>query len=166
VIVPAWVSRDLGWLPAADYLSRVAGRRRQAEWSIPSDSFERACAELRVSPTLDAYASRHNAKCTAFRSRYPEPGSSGDALAAGWHRVTYAFPPFSQITLALQHFCTAGRSGDVLLLLAPPREVGTMHGVRRVRELALDPSTRLVDPSGEPAPGVPPRLTFSLLIHE
>lgn len=171
VIFPSWVSRDLGWLPAADYLSRVIGRRRQAEWSIPQGTFDRVCAEARVAPTLDAFASSTNAKCAAFRSRYPEKGSSGDAYSATWHRRTWAFPPFSQIPRALEHFSKQGHAGDLLLLAAPPSEIPpashlALANITLRRVLRLPAGTRLVDAQGQAAPPIDMDIRVFLLSRD
>jgi hypothetical protein len=105
VIVPSWVSRELGWIPAADFLSRVVGRRQQAEWSIPRDVFEDTVRAFRVEPQLDLFASAGNRRRPRYCSRYPERASEGDALSRPWPRGdVYGFPPFALLGRALQHW--------------------------------------------------------------
>ena len=164
VIVPAWVSRELGWLPAADYLSRVVGRRRTAEWSIPAAEFRRACAVLRIVPSLDAFATRANARCRAFRSQHAEAGGRVDAFGAPWPRATYAFPPFGLLSGALAHWAGSGRTGDRLLLLAPRDFVCGDPRVRVVQTEELAAGTRLLDPRWRRHRQDPPRdLVWRLL---
>ena len=164
-VAPQWVSRQLGWIPAADYLSRVIGRRAQAEWSLPPREFARVCGELRVQPTLDAYASRANAKCADFRSRFPEPGSSGDACSAPWPKASYAYPPWSQLGRGLDYWRDTAQKDDVLLLLAPLEALDALppQGTVIVRSANLDPGVRLVDTNGRAAHAPPPPMRFVLL---
>ena len=155
VLRPEWVSRRLGWMPAADYLSRVVGRRAQAEWSVEPEEFERACGELRVRPTLDAFATRHNARCRAFRSRGAESGGRIDAFGAPWHRVTYAFPPFQLCRAAVSHWESFGRPGDSLLLLTRDTHQPTGR-IRVLRELRMHPTARLLGIDGRRFHSPPP----------
>ena len=122
VVHPVWVSRNLQWLAAADFLSRELGRAIQPEWSLDPQTYRSVCSRLRTQPTVDMFASKANAQCKAFRSRYPEAGSGGDAFGSPWPDAdVYAFPPFSQVARALrawQRGRGAGR-GRSMVLVAP-----------------------------------------------
>ena len=167
-IQPSWVSRELQWLPAADYLSRVAGRWQQAEYSVPEHLFSAACDRLRIAPDLDLYASASSRRLPRFRSQHPEPGSEGPALLdpATWHAPSgvYAFPPFSQLTRLLQVF-RAQPHTERMLLLAPrshPAIAGA--GDLIVGRMDWPEDARLLTHDGTPAPHPPPRdLAFLLL---
>ena len=154
-LYPEWVSRELGFQPAADFLSRVVGRRAQAEWSVPRAEFEWACDVFRVRPTLDAFATRSNTRCLAYRSRGAEPGGRIDAFAAPWHRVSYAYPPFQLCRAAVAHWSEFGRCGDTLVLLS--REPHVSEGrVRVLREMPMRRGARLLDCAGRPFHAPPP----------
>lgn len=163
VLVPSWVSRELDWLPAADYLSRVVGQRLQAEWSVPVREFRRACGLVDFKPVCDLFATRRNARCPAFRSKFPETGGRVDALGSPWPRRSYAFPPFSLCDAALRHWRRTGRRGDRLLLLGPG-DLALPTGVQLLRRFGMAPDARLMDVHGKEVPRAPPRsLTWRLL---
>lgn len=166
VIVPTWVSRELGWLPAADWLSRVVGRRRQAEYTMPDDALRAACTAFRAEPVLDVYASLSNRRFKRYRSAYPEPGSEGSALAGPWRAsCAYAFPPYSQLHALLEHF-RSGRAGATALVLVAPRwhpAIAANHGLIRARQ-QIDADTRLLQHDLTPTTGPPPaELAFLML---
>lgn len=119
VISPDWVSRDLGWIPAADFLSRAVGRERQAEWGLPpSYALDLARAWLRAPPAADMFATRANRVTDRFRARYPEAGAEGDAFSSPWPARAWAFPPFSLASRALAHWLRGPRRPAILILHA------------------------------------------------
>lgn len=154
VVSPVWISRSFGWIPAADYLSREIGRRAQAEWSLQVPEFERICQVLHARPCIDLFASRRSAMLPRYRSQFPEPGSEGDAFAGPWPPGhVYAFPPFSQLDRALQHWrlCSAR---SVLLLVAPADSAALVEARRlgEVKQVTRLVCQRLVDCRGQAAP--------------
>lgn len=166
VIHPAWVSRDLQWLPAADWLSRVVGRRRQAEYTVPAAILESACNHLRVAPEIDVFATRANRRFRRFRSAFPESGSEGPALAGTWRaRAAYAFPPFSQLPRLVQHFRSGASGASALLLLAPRRHDAIKDAGDLIRARAPWPRDQhLLQHDMSEAPHPPPQdLCFFLL---
>ena len=149
-----WVGRAYGWIPAADFLSRVAGRQAQAEWSLGHDGAAAVCALLRrPPPSLDAYATRENRVCDRFRARFPEPGSEGAALDSPWPYGTWAFPPFSQAAEAVQHWLAGPRRIAILVLAtgSPAVRMATEAGAI-LRKVTVPRSLALTDPAGRPAP--------------
>jgi hypothetical protein len=154
VVAPVWVSRSLGWIPAADFLSRELGRKAQAEWSLQQHEFDRVCRDFDVKPRLDLFASKFNSMLPRFRSLFPEQGSEGDAFGAPWPFGTvYGFPPFSQIDRVLQHWRT-GSSRSTLVLVAPA-DHPALAAARRLGEVVRVTRLvcqRLVDCRGQAAP--------------
>ena len=154
-----WVSRDLQWLPAADWLSRVAGRRAQAEWSVdPQYLLEIRSMWHLPRVDLDTYATAANTVAPRYRSRYPELGSEGPALSSPWRgQLIYAFPPFSQIGRCVRQFLLS-REAKRLLLVAP-WDHNAVQAVRRsglvVAERQWKASARLIDIHKQPARSPP-----------
>ena len=168
-IFPHWVSRELGWLPAADFLSRVVGRRKQTEWAISDELFAKIKSDLRVDLNLDAFASNINKKCPRFLSRHIERDSLGSAFAKLWaHEKVYAFPPFSMVREAVSHWRRS--PGATLVLLAPRKDPAVREALQSgevLRVLGWPASERLLDVSGIAARFPPPRhLAFYLFRHQ
>ena len=169
-IIPHWCSREFQWLPAADFLSRVVGRRAQAEWSVSDTTFDWIIDRLREPrPAIDAFASRANTKLPKFFSRFPEEGSLGPALAERWlpSAGTYwAFPPFSQVGETIGHWRRS--PGTKMILLAPedhPAVVAAWRNGDVLRSAPFPAGHRLIDPnSGREAPHGPTRRLRAFLI--
>jgi hypothetical protein len=166
-IRPHWISRDSGWLPGADWLSRVVGRRRQAEWSVSPARVREVVRELDAPVLeLDAFASATNAQAPRFRSRWPERGSEGQSFGDPWRVPTWAFPPFGMVTQALQFWADGPRAPLVIVVpmdarselgLQLARRDGSIHG-------ATAPWREpLIDVDGSTAPGDGPVLRAFLL---
>jgi hypothetical protein len=167
VVTPVWVSRSLGWIPAADFLSRELGRKAQAEWSLQPFEFDRLCRQFGVHPRLDLFASRFNAMLPRFRSLFPEEGSEGDAFGAPWPPgPIYGFPPFSQIDRVLQHWRTCS-ARSVVLLVAPAAHPGLAEARSRgeVAQVSRLQCQRLVDCRGQAAPQDIPRPLAAFLLR-
>jgi hypothetical protein len=126
-ITGSWVSREYGWIPAADFLSRVVGRRLQAEWAVDAADFLRLTATATddgCHDWLDAWASRGNRRCSRYRSRYPERESGGPALSAPWTGPTWAFPPHSMTARALRFWQEeCAETSSTLLLVHRTQDV-------------------------------------------
>jgi hypothetical protein len=149
-IVPRWVSRDLGWQPLADALSKLRWRRDSAEWSTPTEVFRQLCATAGWQPSIDLFASRGNNLTAMYCSEFPEQGAWTSAFARSWDGVrAWAFPPFSAAAAMLRHLCRASQAR--ILTLVP---LGTRVPPRlRVISRTAAPVLRLVDAEGRPAPG-------------
>jgi hypothetical protein len=155
VIVPVWISRDHKWLAAADFLSRELGRSIQPEWTLPHDTYEFLCRRFSIRPHIDLFASATNKRCDNYRSRAPEPGSSGDAFGAPWPATdAYAFPPFSQLTRALAAFRNGKGSvrGSRLLLIAPSTQEDMLSDRVLIVQKHRLSNLRLLDHAGVLAP--------------
>lgn len=166
-VQPQWISRESGWLPGADWLSRIVGRRAQAEWSVPLERVNSVIEELRSpTPVLDAFASAANRRTTRFRSRWPEPGSEGPAFGDPWRDVTWAFPPFRMVTAAVQFWLAGPRLPLVLVVPADDRAAlgislaARSGAVRRTTAVWREP---LIDFDGSVASGLGPPLRAVLL---
>lgn len=164
---PHWISRSTGWLPGADWLSRVCAQRKQAEWSLPAASVDRVVNELGApAPLLDAFATAANARTARFRSRWPEAGSEGQAFGDAWPVSTWAFPPFSLVGTAVRFWLDGPR--HPLVLVAPVdddtaanlRPAATAGAVRKTTAPWREP---LLDVNGTPADGNGPWLRAFLL---
>jgi hypothetical protein len=155
VIEPHWVSRWMGWMPAADWLSRQYWRKATAEWTIPRESFLEAVRIAGWEPTLDLYATRANRHCTDFASQWPEEGGRRGALDGNGDGVrAWAFPPFSQVDSLLRWLRHASDARVLAVLPAGHRVPSVLRVIRR----SLLPPTRLIDVTGHVAAGVAPAL--------
>lgn len=112
-------------MPAADFLSRVTGRRDQPEWSVQTDDVHRTCRAAGILPCLllDAFATNVNKVAPRYRSRYPETGSEGPAWASPWVGPVWAFPPWSWTTRALNFWDTQCLQSQTLILVVKESEV-------------------------------------------
>lgn len=73
-------------------------------------------------PSIDLFADANNAKCRAYASRYPQRGSSGNALVIKWKQsLLYAFPPLPLIPMVITKFT---KTTSRMILIAPewPRQ--------------------------------------------
>jgi ribonuclease HI len=144
-IVPHWVSRWLGWQPAADFLSRRHWVKAQAGWSMPQAVFERVCTWADWRPATDMFASLANRHCDVAWTRFPEAGAPTDAFAQRWEDVRgWAFPPISMLPRVWQHWTRAARS-RVLLVAPATATVPVAMPVGRVLSLG---NVRLVRSDG------------------
>jgi ribonuclease HI len=134
-VVPHWVSRWLGWQPAADFLSRRRWVRAQAEWAMPPEAFERVCAWAGWRPSVDMFATTAASHCESAWTRFPEAGAATDAFARRWEDLKgWAFPPISMLPRVWQHWTRAIRS-RVLLVAPTTATVPVAVGAGRVMSL-------------------------------
>lgn len=80
----------------ADYLSRL--ENPDTEWSIAWETFNFIKSKL-GDPEVDLFATRLNAKCSKYVSRFPERDAlETDAFTISWENIFfYAFPPVAII---------------------------------------------------------------------
>ena len=121
------IERDI-WLSAAhiagvknveaDEASRVFNDR--LEWELTRDVFVKLCSEL-ITPKIDLFATRLNAKLPYYVSWKPDPGAQYfDAFTICWtDRTFYAFPPFSLITRCLQKVAVDQAEGVMIVPVWP-----------------------------------------------
>ena len=84
----------------ADSLSRI--ENPNTEWTISHFAFKKIVKRFGY-PKIHLFASRHNSKCNACVSRYPDNRAiETDAFTINWEKYFfYGFPPFSIILKAL-----------------------------------------------------------------
>jgi len=153
-LFPHWVSREAGWQPVADALSKVQWRRDSAEWHFTREDARAVCKlateDKWSQPELDLFAARGNGVADAYCSQWPERGNAWtDAFARSWRGVTkgWAFPPFSVAGAALRAACAGGL--EVVLII--PRETVVPTRLRDARRVQLQPP-HLIDASGHRPP--------------
>jgi hypothetical protein len=152
-IIPHWVSREAGWQPVVDALSKVEWRRDSAEWHVPAAQAHSICAQATGgawnTPDVDLFASRGNNVAGQYASQYPEVGNAWtDAFARSWAGLqAWAFPPFSAAGAALRHACR----GQVNLVIVVPRSTVVPTRLRGCRRVQLPP-LQLLDASGHRPP--------------
>ena len=150
-VTPSWVSRDLGWQPLADALSKVEWRRNSVEWSVSQQWFQVLCERVGWTPTLDLFAAEGNAVTSAYCTQYPVAGAWTDAFSRSWSGLrAWAFPPFSAAVAALRHLC---RASDARLLIVVPRETRVPPRLKVVSSTPMPHDLRLCDAAGREAPG-------------
>ena len=150
-ILPVWVSRELSWLAAADFLSRELGRSIQAEWSLSRQSFQWICSSMRIQPSVDMFATATNNHCAKFRSRFPEKGSGGDAFGSPWPAAdVFAFPPFSQVgrTIRAWQKGRGAANGNAMVLIAPEHHVDLSLAEGDIQRTLKLPAEKLIDWQG------------------
>lgn len=152
---PEWVSREAGWQPVADALSKVQWVRDSPEWGVCRADVEQICREATGndtwSPALDLFAAPGNATAPAFVSQWPTYGNAWtDAFARSWAGLgrLWAFPPFGVAKAALRHAC---RGSPMDLLIIVPRCTAVPARLEAARRLQLPP-LRLRDASGHRPP--------------
>ena len=159
VIHPRWVSRALGWMPVADLMSRMTWVKDSAEWSFPPLAFAELIAACGWRPELDLFASKANAHCRAFCSRWPEPGSEGDAFSKSWQgRRLWAFPPYSLVDRVLSIALDTPAMQGLFIIpagTAAPSAAGRATNPR-IRLIPIPKTVRLIDVTGHTPPGSSP----------
>ncbi len=117
-----WVSRTLNTL--ADDLSRVAEHAASyGEWSVRPQEYQRLCAALRCTPTVDHFANALNAKCARWSGRWPAATAAAtDALTTSWAEgVSYWAPPFQLLERVVDRLQEQPQARGVLIVPAWPR---------------------------------------------
>ncbi len=118
VLIAEWVPRAL--LEREDAASR-ADAQSAAHARVPSEYLRRMSRQMWGvdGPAIDLFAAPHNAVAETFGSRWPAPGSAGDALALDWHglRQAWAYPPFVLIRECLLKAIACPAPPDVAFLL-------------------------------------------------
>lgn len=100
----------------ADRASRKFSDR--TEWSLQPDVFAKLISLLKVTPTIDLFASRLNKKVERFVSWRPEPAAIAvDAFQISWgEEISYVFPPFCLLAKCLHKVeCDRARA----IIIAP-----------------------------------------------
>ena len=158
IVRPAWVSRELGWQPLADAVSKLRWHRDTPEWRMEEEDVKKACAKATggewTTPLIDLFATKKMSVAPAFVSRWPEAGNRWtDAFARHWGGAqrAWAFPPFSAAEAALRHACR----GNVDVVVVVPRSVVVPPRLRTCRRVQLPPLV-LVDVEGGRPPGACP----------
>ena len=99
----------------ADAESRKS--RKDLQWSLDQDIFDRGICRLGVKPNIDLFASRLNYKIKPFVSYQPDPEAELiNAFTVSWKSyLFYAFPPFSVIPLVLQKIQSEKSTGVIVV---------------------------------------------------
>jgi hypothetical protein len=148
-IVPRWVSRDLGWQPLADALSKLKWRRDSAEWAVSQAKFREICASVGWTPTVDMFAAPGNRLTDQYCTEFPTPGAWTSAFALDWTGVRgWAFPPFSAADAMFRHMC---RASNARLIAIVPRETRVPPRLRVVSRTPAPHDLRLVSAAGHTA---------------
>ena len=154
-IHPHWVSRELGWQPVADAISKLRWHRDSPEWRMDDGDVQGVCTLATAgewsTPETDLFASASMSVARRFVSRWPEQGNAWtDAFARPWSGVTraWAFPPFSAAAAAVRHACS-GRAMDVVVVV--PRDLAVPARVSTCRRVQLE-RVALIDVEGHRAP--------------
>ena len=104
-IIPIWAPRTNALIAMADAGSKFS--TSTDEWSIDRISFENICSKFGTWPTVDAFASSENRRCSKFFSKIPQIGSMGTNFFAQHlspEEVYFCCPPPKLIIYALKHF--------------------------------------------------------------
>jgi hypothetical protein len=146
---PAWVSREAGWQPIADWLSRLSYRRKQAEYHLSREHRDDAITALGALPrTFDAFASPlEDIIVTSFATRWPCPGAFTDGFATPWAgKAVWAFPPFRDLPTA---FAKIRSETGIDVVLVHPADVAIPHDLKsRVVATHIIPSAPLIRSGG------------------
>jgi hypothetical protein len=171
-VTPTWISRSFGYLPAADFLSRVAGRWAQADWSVARRSFEDICQYFRVNPVVDLFASNSNRRTRRYYAKCPESGSLGpwdERVWIDWRPsdVTWAYPPYSTAARMLRSWIQAPSRPWLLALV--PADLVVWKDARLEAATAgkrdWSPGWHLLDARGRRAMGPPPTRMVVVLLR-
>ena len=120
---PVWVSREAGWQPIADWLSRLSWRRKTAEYCFSEEDRMAVMALVGASPRdFDAFASPLEEKMvSSVATRWPCPGALTDGFSVSWEgRRVWAFPPFQDVARV---FAKIMRTAAVDAVVIFPTEV-------------------------------------------
>jgi hypothetical protein len=138
---PSWVSREAGWQPVADALSKIEWRSDSAEWHFSREDARAVCAEATQGawsqPEHDLFATKGNNVAPSYTTLWPEAGAWTNAFARPWAGIprAWAFPPFSAATAALRHACR----GPVDAVIVVPRSTVVPTRLRGCRRIQLQP---------------------------
>lgn len=148
IIIPHWVSREAGWQPVADWLSKARWVPDTAEWAIPPDVRADLFRQAGWTPSVDLFAAPINAACKDFYTQFPTPGAYTDCMAGNWSGMRgWAFPPFS---LAASVLLKLAAARDARLIVVIPQETAVPCGLI-VRLDQVLPPTALIDTQGRQA---------------
>ena len=148
-LIPRWVSRDLGWQPLADALSKIQWRRNSPEWCISRQWFATISGGIGWSPDVDLFAAPGNNVTDKYATEYPSAGAWTDAFARSWSGLrAWMFPPFSAATAAFRHMC---RASDCRVLAVIPRVTCVPPRLRVISRAPAPTDLRLCDPQGNTA---------------
>ena len=159
---PHWVARDLGWQPAADYLSKLRWQRGTAEWALPGPVVRGLIERAGWTPDVDLFAaSESNSQCAGFATRFPYKGAWCDAFSFPWSGMRlFAFPPFAVVDHTVA--CLARSKGTRMLLVAPA-DVRVPPHVRVSFRVPV--TAKLVDAEGRQAVSDCPRSLIALALE-
>ena len=111
---------QISYVKSGENISDVASRKFpnksvHTEWSLSSSDFKRVLELSSVTPNIDMFASKVNAKLPQFISWLPQMCATHvDAFTVDWHHLKgFLFPPFNLISHVLkkcvddkvQHLC-------------------------------------------------------------
>lgn len=152
---PEWVSREAGWQPVADAISKAKWVRDSAEWRMAVEDVTAACYRATdgawAVPDIDLFGTAGHTVARSWVSLWPEAGAAWtDAFSRPWRGVRkgWAFPPFSVAAATLRHAC----GGDIDAVIIIPRSTAVparLLGCRRVQLADL----ALIDAEGHRAYG-------------
>ena len=164
---PHWVSREAGWQPVTDALSKVAWQRDTAEWHFEKEAMREVCNSVTEgawsTPDIDLFATKGNQLAPRFVSLWPELGNDWTgAFTRPWAglRRAWAFPPFSVALAALRHACRG--SMDVVIVI--PRSTVVPARLRVCPRIRLEPP-HLRDASGHRPPQPCPIPLDAVWVH-
>lgn len=111
-------------IPGKDNLGADAEsrkNRRETEWALNTDVFNKAIGMANVYPNIDLFSSRINHKVKPYVSFRPDPGASAvNAFSLSWHAYQfYAFPPFCIILKTLQKIAQDRATGLIVVPFWP-----------------------------------------------
>lgn len=149
-----WCEMRKLWITAAyipskeNYEADIASRQINidTEWEIAEDEFRKI--NNKFGPfSVDLFASRLNAKCSRYYSRFPDPlATSIDAFTVAWDKEKfYAFPPFAIILRCLQKI-KQDRAEGILVVPQWPTQpwYPLFMSLLKERPLILKPSKNLL----------------------
>jgi Reverse transcriptase (RNA-dependent DNA polymerase) len=130
--IPVHISQEE--IAVSDHLSRL---RDKYDFTVPQATFEGWCEIMKVSPTLDAFATRFSTKTERFCcSKEDTQAVALDTFSVSWRgEVVYAFPPEH----LLHRVLTKAEEENVTLLLVYPLIKGASwyHRISRLADKSL-----------------------------
>lgn len=117
----------------ADAESRKS--RKEIEWALDKQIFQRGIQKLAIQPEIDLFASRLNYKVKPFVAYQPDPEAvSINAFTIDWKQyLFYAFPPFSIIQQVL-HKIQEEQSTGIIVVPKWPTQPWWPHLMRMVTQ--------------------------------